>query len=61
MRIPSNGGPQMRKCDVCGKEYINPVSSIYKETIKGKTKDACSYTCWMKLKSMKKEYSRRGK
>lgn len=51
----------MRKCDVCGKEYVHPVCNIYKEIIKGKTKDACSYTCWMKLKSMKKEYNLRGR
>ena len=50
----------MRKCDVCGKEYVHPVCTIYKEIIKGKTKDACSYTCWMKLKSMKKEYNLSG-
>ena len=42
----------MRKCPVCGKEFVYNKMSIYKITYKSgnsiKIKWCCSYTCWRK-------------
>lgn len=40
-------------CAVCGKRFVKAPLSIYKVIKNGKTKQCCSYTCYMKAKEGK--------
>ena len=39
----------IKKCYMCGKEFISAPLTIYKEKVEGKVKHFCSYACLRKL------------
>ena len=53
---------RLRKCPVCGKEFIMPPENVYKLVVKGKVVHYCSYTCFrviQKRLESRKKYRRR--
>lgn len=40
-------------CAICGKQFVKAPLNIYKVIKNGKTKQCCSYTCYMKAKEGK--------
>lgn len=55
MKVTDGPDKGFHICDVCGKHYIRPACSLYKQIIDGRVKNACSYTCYNKLKAMKRK------
>ena len=41
-----DGNNELSTCDLCGKKYLRPQSSIYKISFGGKIYHFCSYTCY---------------
>ena len=44
---------RVRKCPVCGKEFILSAENIYKARIKGEVKHLCSWGCVRELEREK--------
>ena len=49
-----DGNNELSTCDICGKKYLRPKSSIYKVLFGGKTYHFCSYTCYCRGLEAKK-------
>ena len=47
----------VRKCPVCGKEFLLPPENTYRLKVKGRYRDFCSYTCY---RVIQKKQEKRG-
>lgn len=47
----------VRKCPVCGKEFLLPPENTYRLKVKGRYRDFCSYTCY---RVIQKQQEKRG-
>ena len=39
---------ELKKCPVCGKNFIKPQANLYRISVNGRIVDYCSYTCYRK-------------
>lgn len=49
----------VRKCPVCGKEFLLPPENIYRLKVKRKYVDYCSYTCFRVIQKEQEQERRK--